>query len=133
MAFIENVKSNRFEGKSALKTYLYHVYSNKYVDFIRKTKTNKMSVHETQPIQDWVLSMPDGTKNALQKLISEHEVNVLKDKVKLLGEKWQQMLRAWGEGFADSKIAEDLGYQTANAVKVSRLRCIDKLKGLYKI
>jgi len=31
-----------------------------------------MSVHETQPMQDWVLNMFDDTKNALQKLISEH-------------------------------------------------------------
>lgn len=133
LAFIENVKNNRFEGKSALKTYLYQIFSNKCVDFIRKTTTNKMSVHETQPMQDWILSMPDDTKNALQKLISEHEVNVLKDKVKLLGEKCQQMLMAWGEGFADSKIAEELGYQTANVAKVSRLRCMDKLKELYKM
>ena len=132
LAFIENVKSNRFEGKSALKTYLYQIFSNKCVDFIRKTTTNKMSVHETQPMQDWILAMPDDTKNALQKLISEHEINVLKDKVKLLGEKCQQMLMAWGEGFADNKIAEELGYQTANVAKVSRLRCLDKLKELYK-
>lgn len=133
LAFIENVKNNRFEGKSALKTYLYQIFSNKCVDFIRKTTTNKMSVHETQPMQEWILSMPDDTKNALQKLISEHEVSVLKDKVKLLGEKCQQMLMAWGEGFADSKIAEELGYQTANVAKVSRLRCMDKLKELYKM
>lgn len=62
LAFIKNVKSNHFEGKSALKTYLYQIYSNKCVDFIRKTTTNKMSVHETQPMQDWVLSMSDDTK-----------------------------------------------------------------------
>lgn len=43
------------------------------------------------------------------------------------------MLMAWGEGIADSKIAEDLGYQTANVAKVSRFRCMDKLKELYKM
>lgn len=132
LAFIENVKNNRFAGKSALKTYLYQIFSNKCVDFIRRTATNKMSIHETNPMQDWVLAMPDDTKNALQELISEHEINVLKDKVKLLGEKCQQMLMAWGEGFPDSKIAHELGYQTANVAKVSRLRCLDKLKELYK-
>lgn len=132
LAFIENVKSKRFEGKSSLKTYLYQIFSNKCVDFIRKSATNKMSVHETQPIQDWVLGMPDDAKNILQKLISDHEVIVLKDKIKLLGDKCQQMLMAWGEGYADSKIAEELGYQTSNVAKVSRLRCLDKLKELYR-
>ncbi len=132
LAFIENVRNKRFEGKSAVKTYLYQIFSNKCVDFLRKTATNKMSVHETQPFQDWILSMPDESKSALQKLISEHEVEVLKVKIKQLGDKCQQMLMAWGEGFSDNKIAEELGYQTSNVAKVSRLRCLDKLRDLYK-
>ena len=91
-----------------------------------------MSVNETHSMQDWVLALPDDTKNALQELISKHEINVLKDKVELLSEKCQQMLMAWGEVYPDSKIAHELGYQTANVAKVSRLRCLDKLKELYK-
>ena len=132
LAFIENVRNKRFEGKSSVKTYLYQIFSNKCVDFLRKTTTNKMSVHEAQPIQDWILSMPDDAKSALQKLISEHEVEVLKTKIKLLGDKCQQMLMAWGEGFSDSKIADELGYQSSNVAKVSRLRCMDKLREMYK-
>ena len=133
LAFIENVRNRNFEGKSSVKTYLYQIFSNKCVDFLRKITTNKMSVHETQPMQEWILSLPDNSKSILQKLISDYDVVVLKEKVKLLGEKCQQMLMAWGDGFSDSKIAQDLGYQTANVAKVSRLRCLDKLKDLYKI
>ncbi len=132
LAFIENVRNKRFEGKSSLKTYLYQIFSNKCVDFIRKTATNKMSVHETQPMQECILDMPDEAKNILQKLISDNEVIILKEKIKLLGDKCQQMLMAWGEGYPDSKIAEELGYQSANVAKVSRLRCLEKLKELYK-
>ena len=132
LAFIDNVRNKRFEGKSAVKTYLYQIFSNKCVDFLRKTTTNKMSVHEAQPIQDWILSMPDDAKSALQKLISEHEVEVLKTKIKLLGDKCQQMLMAWGEGFSDSKIADELGYQYSNVAKVSRVRCMDKLREMYR-
>ena len=132
LAFIENVRNKRFEGKSSVKTYLYQIFSNKCVDFLRKTTTNKMSVHEAQPIQDWILAIPDDSKSVLQKLISEHDVEVLKAKIKLLGDKCQQMLMAWGEGFSDNKIAEELGYQNSNVAKVSRLRCMDKLKELYK-
>ncbi len=133
LAFIENVRNKNFEGKSSVKTYLYQIFSNKCVDFLRKITTNKMSVHETQPMQEWIFSLPDNSKSILQKLISDYDVVVLKEKVKLLGEKCQQMLMAWGEGYADSKIAQDLGYQTANVAKVSRLRCLDKLRDLYKI
>ncbi|MES2518184.1 MAG: sigma-70 family RNA polymerase sigma factor [Bacteroidota bacterium] len=132
LAFIENVKNKRFEGKSAIKTYLYQIFSNKCVDFLRKTATNKMSVHEAQPIQDWILAMPDDSKNVLQKLITDNEVNVLQEKIKHLGEKCQQMVLAWGDGFSDNQIAQELGYQTANVAKVSRLRCLDKLRELYR-
>jgi RNA polymerase sigma factor (sigma-70 family) len=132
LAFLENVRNHKFEGKSAIKTYLFQIFSNKCVDFLRKTSTNKMSVHETQPMEDFILSMPDDAKNILQKLIAENDVTLLKDKINLLGEKCQQMLMAWGEGFSDNKIAADLGYQSANVAKVSRLRCLEKLKELYR-
>ncbi|MDZ7899693.1 MAG: sigma-70 family RNA polymerase sigma factor [Arcicella sp.] len=131
LAFIENVRSNRFQGNSAIKTYLYQIFSNKCVDFIRKTATNKMSVHETQSLDDSVFMMPDDAKNILQKLISENEVNVLKVKIGQLGEKCQQMVLAWSEGFSDSQIAQELGYQSANVAKTSRLRCLEKLRELY--
>lgn len=132
LAFIENVRSNRFQGNSAIKTYLYQIFSNKCVDFIRKTTTNKMSVHETESIDDSVFMMPDDAKNVLQKLISENEVNLLKIKIGQLGEKCQQMVLAWSEGFTDNQIAQELGYQTANVAKTSRLRCLEKLRELYK-
>jgi RNA polymerase sigma factor (sigma-70 family) len=132
LAFIENVRSNRFQGNSAIKTYLYQIFSNKCVDFIRKTATNKMSVHETESIDDSVFMMPDDAKNILQKLISENEVSLLKIKIGQLGEKCQQMVLAWSEGFTDNQIAQELGYQTANVAKTSRLRCLDKLRELYK-
>ena len=132
LALIENVRSNRFQGNSAVKTYLYQIFSNKCVDFIRKTATNKMSVHDTEAMNDSVLMMPDDSKNILQKLISENEVNILKIKIGLLGEKCQQMVFAWSEGFTDNQIAQELGYQSANVAKTSRLRCLDKLRELYK-
>jgi RNA polymerase sigma-70 factor (ECF subfamily) len=121
LAFIENVRINRFQGNSAIKTYLYQIFSNKCVDFIRKTTTNKMSVHEAEPIEDFVLMMADGSKNILQELISESEIKILKTKISQLGDKCQQMVVAWS-----------LGYQTANVAKTSRLRCLDKLRELYR-
>ena len=132
LAFIENVRSNRFQGNSAIKTYLYQIFSNKCVDFIRKTTTNKMSIYETEAMDDSAFMMADDSKNILQKLISENEIAILKAKIGQLGEKCQQMVLAWSEGFTDSQIAQALGYQTANVAKTSRLRCLDKLKELYK-
>jgi RNA polymerase sigma factor (sigma-70 family) len=133
LSFIENVRNNRFQGNSAIKTYIYQIFYNKCVDFIRKTATNKMSVHETESMDDSVFMMPDETKNVLQTLISENETNILKIKIGQLGEKCQKMVLAWSEGFTDAQIAQELGYQTANVAKTSRLRCLDKLRELYRV
>ncbi len=132
LVVIDHILQKRFEGKSSLKTYLFQIFSNKCVDFIRKISTNKMSVYKTESIDDFIGAVPDETKSILQKMVSENEVNILKVKIKQIGEKCQQMLMAWSEGLSDDKIALEMNYQSAGVVKTSRLRCLDKLKALYK-
>lgn len=132
LVVIDHILQKRFEGKSSLKTYLFQIFSNKCVDFIRKISTNKMSVYKTESIDDFIGAVPDETKSILQKMVSENEVNILKVKIKQIGEKCQQMLMAWSEGLSDDKIALEMNYQSAGVVKTSRLRCLDKLKVLYK-
>ncbi|MDR6564336.1 MULTISPECIES: sigma-70 family RNA polymerase sigma factor [unclassified Arcicella] len=132
LVIIEHIQKKRFEGKSSLKTYLFQIFSNKCVDFIRKTSTNKMSVYKTESIDDLLIGVPDETSNILQEMISENEVNVLKTKIKQIGEKCQEMMMSWSEGLSDEKIAVEMGYQSAGVVKTSRLRCLEKLRALYK-
>ena len=43
-----------------------------------------------------------------------------------------RMIEAWGEGFMDQEIAVEMGYQSAAVVKTSRLRCLEKLRALYR-
>ena len=129
---IEHIQKKRFEGKSSLKTYLFQIFSNKCVDFLRKASTNKMSVYKTASIDDLLIGVPDETSNILQEMISENEVNVLKTKIKQIGEKCQEMMMSWSEGLSDEKIATEMGYQSAGVVKTSRLRCLEKLRALYR-
>jgi len=42
------------------------------------------------------------------------------------------MLQQWAEGFSDKEIAVSLNYKNADVAKTSRLRCLEKLKKLYK-
>ncbi|MEA5260100.1 RNA polymerase sigma factor [Arcicella aquatica] len=132
LVIIEHIQKKRFEGKSSLKTYLFQIFSNKCVDFIRKASTNKMSVYKTASIDDLLIGVPDETRSILQEMISENEVNVLKTKIKQIGEKCQEMMMSWSEGLSDEKIAAEMGYQSAGVVKTSRLRCLEKLRALYK-
>jgi hypothetical protein len=51
---------------------------------------------------------------------------------KEIGENCKQMLSQWADGCSDREIAESMGYKTADVVKTSRLRCLEKLRQLYK-
>jgi len=44
---IEKIANGSFQGRSSLKTWLYSIFHNKYVDLLRKKTTNKNSIHQT--------------------------------------------------------------------------------------
>jgi RNA polymerase sigma-70 factor (ECF subfamily) len=74
----------------------------------------------------------DSAKSIIQKLIEKTDFDVLKQKLNALGDNCRQVLLLWADGFSDREIAAQLTYKTADVVKTSRLRCLDKLRQLYK-
>jgi RNA polymerase sigma-70 factor (ECF subfamily) len=129
---IEKISNGSYQGKASLKTWLFQIFHNKCVDLIRKKTTNKSSIHRTAGIDDTNIQIQDPVKSIIQKLIDTTDFEILKQKLKQLGENCNQMLQQWAEGFTDKEIATQLGYKTAEVVKTSRLRCLEKLKQLYK-
>lgn len=132
LTVIEHLYSNRFEGRSGLKTYVHQIFSNKCVDFIRKKATNKAAVYRTDSLSEVLYQMPDEARTVVQELIEEQDFELLKQRLRELSEKCRSMLWAWGEGYSDKEIAEQLDYQSAAVAKTSRLRCLEKLRELYQ-
>ena len=56
----------------------------------------------------------------------------IRQKLSELGDSCRKMLWQWAEGYSDKEIAAALDYKTADVVKTSRLRCLEKLRQLYK-
>jgi RNA polymerase sigma-70 factor (ECF subfamily) len=129
---IISIGKNLFEGRSSLKSYLFQIYSNKCVDLVRKNTTNKSSVHNGTGISDMLGQLPDGAKNAVEKMMQKYQLSVIAEKLKEIGEKCREMLLFFEEGYSDKEIAEKLQYQTAAVAKTSRLRCLDKLREKVK-
>lgn len=129
LTVIEHIASERFEGRSGLKTYLYQIFSNKCVDLVRKNATNRESVHDALPLDN--VFVTDDARNAVQHLIVEGDIEELRKKLAEIGEKCRQMVLAWGEGYSDEEIASSMGYQTSAVAKTSRLRCLERLRNLY--
>jgi RNA polymerase sigma factor (sigma-70 family) len=133
LAAIENIRNTHFEARAALKTYLFQIFHNKCVDLLRKRTTNKNSVHRPESISDKLMLLSDTARSVVQKLIDKADWNLLKEKLKELEDKCRQLLMFWGENYSDKEIASLLNYKTADVVKTSRLRCLERLRKLYKV
>ena len=128
---IENIAGSIFEKRSSIKTYLYKIFNNKCVDLIRKKTTNKRSVYQTAPISEMMNMISDKAKNVIQQLIEKNDFDLLRKRINELGENCRKLLLFFADGYNDKEIAEFLEYKTADVVKTSRLRCMEKLRGLY--
>ena len=128
---IDNIVKGLFEKRASLKTYLYRIFNNKCVDLIRKKSTNKSSIHQTMPISDMLAMIADSAKTVIQQLIDKTDLDILKNKMKELGESCRKLLAMFADGYNDKEIALSMEYKTADVVKTSRLRCLEKLRQLY--
>jgi RNA polymerase sigma factor (sigma-70 family) len=133
LAALENIKNTHFEARASLKTYLYQIFHNKCVDLLRKKTTNKNSVHRSETISDRLMHLSDSARSAVQKLIDQADWSRLREKLNEMEEKCRQLLMYWGENYTDKEIASLLQYKTADVVKTTRLRCLDRLRKLYKV
>lgn len=129
---IQKVTNGSFEGLSSLKTFLYQIFHNKCVDLVRKKTTNKQSVHQTISISDMLLHLSDTAKSVVHRLVEQADFDLLKQKLHQLGDNCRQLLLLSAEGNSDKQIAGQMEYKTADVVKTSRLRCLEKLRRLYK-
>lgn len=131
IAGIEKIRNGSFQGQSSLKTWLYSIFHNKYVDLVRKKTTNKNSVHRVVEIPDMMLTISDEARTILQDLIAKTDYEVLRQKLLQTGSNCKELLLYWAEGFSDKEIVDVMKYKTPDVVKTTRLRCLEKLKHLY--
>ena len=132
MVAIEKIVNASFKAESSLKTYVFQIFHNKCVDLIRKKTTNKNSIHNTFSLSDMLVEVPDTGKPIIQQMMEKANWELLKDILDNLGGNCKQLLLLFADGFSDKAIALELSYKTADVVKTSRLRCIEKLRQLYK-
>jgi RNA polymerase sigma factor (sigma-70 family) len=133
LSAIDKITAGSFEGRSTLKTYLYRIFHNKCVDSIRRLTTNKNQVHRATFIPDMMLHLSDSAKSVIQQLIERSDFDLLKEKLNELGENCRKLLMLFADGYSDKEIAVSMDYKTAEVVKTSRLRCLDKLRQSYNV
>ncbi len=132
IAAIAKISDHSFEGRSSLKTWLFQIFHHKCVDLVRKKTTNKSSVHRTGDLSTVLFHMADSAKTIIQELVDKTDAALLKQKLQEIGENCRQLLLHWADGFSDKEIAAIFEYKTADVVKTTRLRCLEKLRQLYR-
>jgi len=132
LSAIERITNGSFESRSSLKTYLYQIFHNKCVDLLRKKATNKNSVHRTLSIKDSLFSISDTARSVIQRVVDKSDWAALRQKLDELGDNCRKALLLWADGYSDQEIAASIEYKTAAVAKTSRIRCLEKLRQLYK-
>ena len=132
LAAIPKIQNGSFEGRSSLKTWLFQIFHNKCVDLIRKNSTHKNRVHKTQEVSDMIVHFSDTSKSIIQQLIEKADWDLLKRKLNEIGQNCKDLLMLSADGYTDREIVEMMTYKTADVVKTTRLRCLEKLRQLYK-
>ena len=132
LSAIERITDGSFESRSSLKTYLYQIFHNKCVDLLRKKTTNKYSVHKTLSIAESLFDISDAARSVIQRLVDKSDWAALRQKLDALGDNCRKSLLLWADGHSDQEIATFIEYKTAAVAKTSRIRCLEKLRQLYK-
>ncbi len=129
LSVLANIRSGKFEAKSTLKTYLTRIFFNKCVDVLRLGTTKALYNSVSDEV---MLNMPTQETGILETIFKNENYTELKANLNLVGDKCKILLQKWASGFSDSEIADEMGYNTAGVVQTTRLRCLQKLKEIYK-
>ncbi|MEO7488157.1 MAG: hypothetical protein ABIU77_13690, partial [Ferruginibacter sp.] len=70
-------------------------------------------------------------KTVVQQLVEQTDMDMLKNKMNELGDNCRQLLTLFADSYTDKEIATAMDFKSADVVKTSRLRCLEKLRQLY--
>jgi len=132
LSVIHNIIHKNFGNRSSLKTYLYKVFSNKCIDVVRKRTTIKEKVNVSWSEPELLGHLPDSAKIVIEKLIDKQKITVLQQYLEVIGQKCKQILLLFQDGYTDKEVAEQLAYNSASVAKVTRLRCLEKIRERMK-
>jgi RNA polymerase sigma-70 factor (ECF subfamily) len=79
-----------------------------------------------------LFQLSDAAKTIIQQLMERSDIDLLKKKLNELGIKCRELLLLSADGYSDKELSAQLEYKSADVVKTSRLRCLEKLRQLYK-
>ncbi len=126
------MRNENFLGHASLKTYHFHIFSNKCVDWIRKKSSNKYKRQIPAAIPEMLEKLSDQTKSIIQHLIDKIDVELLSVRISQLSGNCAELLNFFLDGVSDKDILGRVDhYKSVDVIRVTRNRCIESLRKLY--
>ncbi len=123
--FERNIRLNRYEGKSSLKTYFVSI--SKYL-LITKTRQLQRIELKAEPTDK---AIPNYLTPEMQFILSE-EKNLIYEILDGMGEPYKSVLLLWGLSYSMKEIAKVIGLENAGKAKRLAYRCRQKLREVIR-
>ena len=128
IAFIDQVRRNKYQGKAKISAYLYSILKNKCIDAYKKKSTKKRRGEFVDEFPDNIetdLLLPD------DQLIIKWSYSRLLCYISHLGDSCQQLLvDAYYWGYSRDEIAERMNFKDSRVVRSRLFTCKGQLKNL---
>ena len=123
IAVRNQILNGAFRGDSAIQTYLNRIFINRCIDILRTKASNPVEFVERLP------ESIDESPDVLSRWVTEEQVELVKQKLQLLGKVCQQILM-YSEylGYSSDETAEAIGFKNANSVNSKKYACLQKLR-----
>ena len=123
--FLLSVQEGRFEGRSAVSTYLFAISKNLWYRRFRRMNLEH-NYREQQPEEKKNQESPEIL------LLSVDQQEKLNEVLGRLKTNCREVLSLWSQKYAMKEIAEKLGYQNEQVVRNKKNLCLKELKSLLK-
>lgn len=124
VAFVNNIRENRFRGESKCTTYFMGIFNFKCIDIIRRETTNKLN--------ESIISLDDMKNEPTQILTDEQNFPDLNSYFNELSEVCKEVLMDWSDGYSMDEIAERNGLKNAHTARSKRYNCFQQLIEVLK-
>ena len=127
VAFIDLVQKNKFRGESSIKTFLFALNRNIWLNELKKRKRSSLrevKFEEMKPVEEAGIGAYISAREGRQELM---------DIISKLGEVCQQILVAfYYQDLSIKEILEQLHYENEQVVRNKKHKCMKKLDELLQ-
>lgn len=131
-----NIVTGRYEERThvLLKTYTETIFYRRCIDHIHQGGKNASTQNSKNHVflkNSFLEMLPSDVKNVIEEIIQREDQLKVRTCLEQVSETCKKILQLSAIGYKDKEIADLMQYSSADVVKQSRRRCLEKLSRYY--